>query len=384
MNRLFGMTGIVWPLTLADLCTVIVSCAVYARNRKKEECLTGYSRKKSRSIGIGDRTMKTEMFRELTGDELDLVTREILKDRLLSARLLDGGLFNTTYLAETEGHGTVVLRAGPVNRHLLLPYERFLMEAEVEVYRLCAENGIPTSEVLASDTSKTKIDRDVMFVKYIPSTPLSECEASLSAEESEEIFRELGRAMSAFNGISGKKFGRIADVLHGGGFASWSKALGKELDEWEQACRQTELVPRDRYGVFREAFECAAESLDRIEHPHLLHNDLWSGNVLLSRDDTGKRHLAAVIDADRAIWGDPDMEVFWLGRNTSYFCKAYLNSAKSVPEDTPERSIRKSLYRMLSLLWAVYIYGYEYSETDLAERELAEAGNEKEKLTGGR
>ena len=111
--------------------------------------------------------MKTEMFRELTGDELDLVTREILKDRLLSARLLGGGLFNTTYLAETEGHGTVVLRAGPVNRHLLLPYERFLMEAEVEVYRLCVENGIPTSEVLASDTSKTKIDRDVMFVKYI-------------------------------------------------------------------------------------------------------------------------------------------------------------------------------------------------------------------------
>ena len=78
------------------------------------------------------------------------------------------------------------------------------------------------------------------------------------------------------------------------------------------------------------------------------------------------------------------MEVFWLGRNTSYFWKAYLNSAKSVPEDTPERSIRKSLYRMLSHLWAVYIYGYEYNETNLAKRELAEAGNEKEKLTGGR
>ena len=33
-----------------------------------------------------------------------------------------------------------------------------------------------------------------------------------------------------------------------------------------------------------------------------------------------------------------------------------------LPEDTPERSIRKSLYRMLSHLWAVYIYGYEYNE----------------------
>ena len=39
---------------------------------------------------------------------------------------------------------------------------------------------------------------------------------------------------------------------------------------------------------------------------------------------------------------------------------------------------------MLSLLWAGYIYGYEYNKTDLAKRELAEARNEKEKLTGKR
>ena len=36
MNRLFGMSGIVWTQALADLCTVIVSYAVYARIRKKE------------------------------------------------------------------------------------------------------------------------------------------------------------------------------------------------------------------------------------------------------------------------------------------------------------------------------------------------------------
>ena len=36
MNRLFGMTEIVWTQALADLCTVIVSYAVYARIRKKE------------------------------------------------------------------------------------------------------------------------------------------------------------------------------------------------------------------------------------------------------------------------------------------------------------------------------------------------------------
>ena len=33
--------------------------------------------------------MKTEMFRELTGYELGLVTPEILKDRLLSASVIE-------------------------------------------------------------------------------------------------------------------------------------------------------------------------------------------------------------------------------------------------------------------------------------------------------
>ena len=36
MNRLVGMTGIVWTQALADLCTVIVSYIVYARIRKRE------------------------------------------------------------------------------------------------------------------------------------------------------------------------------------------------------------------------------------------------------------------------------------------------------------------------------------------------------------
>ena len=321
--------------------------------------------------------MTTDLYRELTDGELALVTQDILKDQLISARLLGGGLFNTTYLADTKEHGRVVLRAGPVNRHLLLPYERFLMEAEVEVYRLCAEHGVPASEVLAADVSKTAIGRDVMFVRYIPSVPLSECEESLSEDERDEIFGSLGRAMRVFNGIRGNRFGRIADVLHGGGFGHWSEALAKELNEWETVCRPAGLIPDACYAGYRKAFETAEKALDAVTVPRLLHNDLWSGNVLLSCDDKGKRHFAAVIDADRAIWGDPDMEVFWLGRGTEAFRKAY---DEQMPEETPERRTRLSFYRMLSHLWSVYIYGAEYRETKIAERERMRAEAERETL----
>ena len=36
MNRLFGMTGIVWTQALADLCTVLISYVLYFRIRRRE------------------------------------------------------------------------------------------------------------------------------------------------------------------------------------------------------------------------------------------------------------------------------------------------------------------------------------------------------------
>ena len=118
--------------------------------------------------------MKSNLFLELTIDELKTVVRELLHTTPTSARLLSGGLFNTTCLVDTADCGKTVLRVGPVNRHLLLHYEHFLMEAETEVYSLCRKAGVPSSEVLAADWSKTILDRDLMFVRYIPSTAMHE------------------------------------------------------------------------------------------------------------------------------------------------------------------------------------------------------------------
>lgn len=36
MNRLFGMTGIVWTQALTDLCTVLISYILYFRIRRRE------------------------------------------------------------------------------------------------------------------------------------------------------------------------------------------------------------------------------------------------------------------------------------------------------------------------------------------------------------
>ncbi len=195
--------------------------------------------------------MGSSLYLEISDQELERLVSETLSARLISARILTGGLFNTTYLLDicqkpgdisgeisekedAEGDSTerVVLRLGPVNRHLLMPFEHRLMEAETEVYALCETNEIPASQVLAVDTSKKLIDRDFMFVRYIPARPLSEL--SLEPDAMAAVCREIGEATAKFHTIRAPRFGRIVDVREGKGFDSWSEALNHELMEWNK------------------------------------------------------------------------------------------------------------------------------------------------------
>lgn len=95
--------------------------------------------------------MNTEssLFREISLEDIKNITYRHLGTREISqARLMEGGLFNTTYhLICGSDNRQVILRLGPVNRHLLLGFEEHLMEAETYVYELfqATRSPVPVS-----------------------------------------------------------------------------------------------------------------------------------------------------------------------------------------------------------------------------------------------
>ena len=113
--------------------------------------------------------IKSSLYRELSESELQQVISTALHTTFTDYRLLTGGLFNTTYFVDTVDCGKVVVRMGPVNRHLLMPFEHQLMRTEAMFYDLCRAGGVPVSEVLFLSTDKSILDRDIMIVRYIPS-----------------------------------------------------------------------------------------------------------------------------------------------------------------------------------------------------------------------
>ena len=240
--------------------------------------------------------MESLLYKELTDNEISSIVSASLGSKLVSSKLLTGGLFNTSYLIRTDGGDKYVLRAGPVNRHLLLPYEHHLMEAEKEVCRLFSLSGVPGSEVVACDVSRGVIDRDLMIVKYINGRSLSE--ENVSPELMNDISVKVGTVCRRIHGITSNKFGRVYDVMNGGGFDTWAQALTKEAEDTFMMCGYRDIFTSSELSSFMHLFERSGELLKDIDVPSLVHCDIWEGNILVGGDPPG---FMAVIDGDRAL-----------------------------------------------------------------------------------
>lgn len=245
------------------------------------------------------------LFREETMETISRIfSRSLGEGDVTAARLLDGGMFNTTYLVGCGSPERLfVLRLGPVERQRLLGFEGNLMRAEEYVCSVCCAAALPCSEVLAVDTSRTLVDRDYMIVSYIPSVPM--CSAPLTREEKHALYLELGGFLRRLHSVEGTRFGFVSRLLEGVGFESWSGALYFEISDFTARLEVAGGLTAEEGERVRAAFAGNAELFDEITAPRLLHTDMWEGNVLLGRET---HSILAVIDGDRAVFGDPDFE----------------------------------------------------------------------------
>jgi fructosamine-3-kinase len=112
------------------------------------------------------------------------------------------------------------------------------------------------------------------------------------------------------------------------------------------------------YAQVREQLHRHAGTLDEIREPSFVHWDLWAGNVFVKLEN-GEYVIEGIIDWERALWGDPDIE-------TAVACRFYGPTffegyGKQLATDGSE-AIRQSLYRIylwLALLIEIKVRDYE-------------------------
>lgn len=304
---------------------------------------------------------KSLLFRAEPEEKLRKAAQRYLGEDMTAAHILSGGLFNTTYRLETQTR-TVILRLGPVNRHLLLPYERGLMAAEGDILNLLKRKGIPTSHILLLDCARELFDRDVMVVEALDAVSMSTLE--LDPDTEHRLCREAGALTAKIHSMTAgelpvlpdKPYGRYANVITGQGCTTWKDAILLELKQWCAMAENVSLFTKEECDRIETVFHSCSHLLDRVTEPRLVHGDLWYGNILVDE----KRNLAAVIDADRAYFGDIEFE-FATGWMIS---DSFLDGYGRTLDMSDDAVMRRRLYKLLLNLEDCYILCCEYGNPE--------------------
>ena len=280
------------------------------------------------------------------------------------AERLTGGMFATTFLVTFDDGSDAVVKTAPTHEERLLTYEHDLVRSEALVYRLLADvPGVPVPRVLLEDFTRTAWPGDVLAASRLGGTPWGECglgpvDDDLRAARAQH---ELGALMARLHTVTGRVFGYVGEgsALRA---PTWQAAFGLMV---EAALRDAERwsVPMPAEEV-RASLHRHGPALAQVAVPVLVHTDLWPGNLFL---DAGTGSIVGVIDPERAVWGDPLLELVGadqLGRGPvpAGLLAGYASAGPELDPTEPATAARLELYRLyFSLIMQVEMVPRAYT-----------------------
>ncbi|MFO7900986.1 MAG: phosphotransferase [Planctomycetota bacterium] len=250
------------------------------------------------------------------------------------------GKFNTGYFVAADGDD-MVLRVAPPADAVFLFYERDMMRQEPGIHRLLREQtDVPVAEIIAYDDSHEVIDRDYLLMRRLPGVPLSQA----PVPDTGPVMRRVGECLAQVHALTADEYGYLGEHHPMEPQGNWPDAFAvmwrKLLDDivgvghYDPSERAALVALLDRHLPL----------FDRPVPASLLHMDVWDQNVLVDR--AGR--LTGLVDWDRALWGDPEIEfavLDYCGISTPAFWRGYGRPR----DESPEARVRNVFYLLYEL-----------------------------------
>lgn len=277
-------------------------------------------------------------------------------EEVADVRGLGGGTFNTVLRVRRTDGTQLVVKLAPDASEPVLRYEHRILATEAWFYDTVRKaTGVPVPAVLTPPGDKGTAAGDHLVMSECPGGNWYELGDALEPGDRRRLRTELGRFTAALHSITGEGFGYPAEPL-GPLRGSWREAflemVGAVLAD---AGRFAVELPEDADRI-RELFAAQSAVLDEVSTPRLVHFDLWDGNILVDRGPAGAR-IGALIDAERAFWGDPLAEFVSLSlfddmERDDAFLEGYRTAGGTVTFDASARR-RLTLYRsyLYLIMW---------------------------------
>ncbi|WP_436531307.1 phosphotransferase family protein [Actinoplanes sp. HUAS TT8] len=256
---------------------------------------------------------------------------------------LGHGWFNVAYRIRLRSGRAVVLKIAPPPHVEVMTYERGAMATELAALRLVREHtGVPVPVVDFADQSHELCDADWFFMEYLDADNLGLLRDKHSPPERAAFNEALGALNRALNEVRGPHFG----PLTGPGFPTWRAAFTDMIESVLRDGERRDVDLGHPYAAVRAVIAAHADTLDEVTEPRFVEWDMWDNNVMV-RD--GK--IVAIIDHERAFYGDPLIEAGFTGSEVSAYgdSSAFIRGYGHGPTTEPER-IRRRLYCLYLVL----------------------------------
>ena len=237
------------------------------------------------------------------------------------------GKFNTSYFVEADGEA-LVLRIAPSRDAVFCFYERDMMKQEPGLHAVLRERtDVPVAEVVAFDDSHAILPRDWLLMERLPGVPLSDgppCDA-------DRILEATGRCLAQVHGITAEAYGYLGAHRPMQPQETWAEAFRVMWTSLLADCAGVGHYDAAEVARLTRLLDERLEAFDRPVPARLLHMDIWSQNLLVGPDGG----LSGIVDWDRALWGDPEIEfavLDYCGISRPAFWRGYGRERDTSPE----------------------------------------------------
>jgi aminoglycoside phosphotransferase (APT) family kinase protein len=304
----------------------------------------------------------SRIFKELNSAEIDKVISNLYGSdtTIIDCGLMEGGVFNTTYLVKTDSDSNgIVLRVAPINQHLLFDFEKSMMAAEPLFYEMLQDKNIPTSEVIHYDNSYNVIDREYIIFKYIRSVPMND--VSVPKDVKSRLYQRLGEIVSLMHNIKSEKFGWRRPDNELELYENWGTFLKRFAREIADRASNYGVFNDGELNRFINIFNDTTV-FNQITQARMVHADLWEGNVLVGEND-GKWDIAAIIDVDKAIFGDKEFEF----ASPVLINDDFLSGYGCRLDESSASTFRRNAYKLLDSFMYAYIWLVQFENIERYE-----------------
>jgi aminoglycoside phosphotransferase (APT) family kinase protein len=210
------------------------------------------------------------------------------------------GKFNSSYFVNLDGQ-EFVLRIAPPKDVVFVFYERDMMLQEPGIHRLLLQKtSVPVAKILTFDDSHDVIDRNFILMERLPGQPLS---ASFFTDQN-KVLRQVGEALAQTHQLTAEQYGYLGEHAPMLPQPNWIEAFQMMWRKLIEGVAAVGYYSDEESSRLLDLLDQHLSLFDREVPASLLHMDVWGQNILI--DNNG--NLTGLVDWDRALWGDPEIE----------------------------------------------------------------------------